>query len=62
MKLILIVSPELGWDSVVSIFDRDAITEEQYVRLEELCQRNDYILIDWKSTSSVDSFLLDYSE
>lgn len=60
MKPILVVNPELGWDSVTSLLNGEEITEEQYERLEEVCEKNNYILIDWKSISSVESFLLDY--
>lgn len=60
MKPILVVNPELGWDSVTSLLNGEEITEGQYERLEEICEKNNYILIDWKSISSVESFLLDY--
>lgn len=60
MVLIMIVNPELGWDSVVAAIEGETVTTEQYERLEEICEENNYILIDWKSTSSVESFLRDY--
>jgi hypothetical protein len=57
MNLIMIVNTDLGWDSVVETFDAGTVSEEQYDKLEEICERNDYILIDWRSLSSVESFL-----
>lgn len=60
MRLTLVVNPELGWDSVVTVLDRDRVTQDQYDSLEELCERNNYILIDWKYLEDVESFLRDY--
>lgn len=60
MKPILIVNPELGWDSVVAILDSGNATEEQYKQAEKVCEDNDYILIDWKRVESVESFLSNY--
>lgn len=60
MNLILVVSTEMGWDSVIGIFDASTLTEDQYDRLEEVCEERDYILIDWKYLGSVESFLRDY--
>lgn len=57
MNLILIVNPELGWDSVTQTFDASTVSEEQYDKLEEICERNSYILIDWRSLRSVESFI-----
>ena len=59
MPTILIVNPELGWDSVVAILDSDDMTGEQFDRAEKICEENNYILIDWKSIQSVESFLAD---
>lgn len=44
MKLYCVVDPELGWDSILGIFDNRAAAEE--------CLKNrggDAILIDWHS-------------
>lgn len=57
MKPILIVNPELGWDSVVAILDAGTLTDKQCESLEKICKENEYILIDWKSVSTVKSFL-----
>lgn len=57
MNLILIINPELGWDSVTESFDASTVSEEQYDKLEEICERNSYILIDWRSLGSVESFI-----
>lgn len=58
MNLILIVNPELGWDSVVAAFDASGVTQEQIQKLEEICHENSsYILIDWHSLGSVESFI-----
>ena len=62
MNITLIVNPELGWDSVISIFDTETLTEEQFQRVEEICEDNSYILIDWKRLGSVESFLRDYED
>ena len=37
MNITLIVNPELGWDSVISIFDTETLTEVQFHRVEEIC-------------------------
>ena len=60
MALVLIVNPELGWDSVVAALDSDDMTGEQFDLLEQKCTQHDYILIDWKSISTVESFLSNY--
>lgn len=60
MNLIMIVNPELGWDNVTASFDASTVSEDAYDRLEEICQRDSYILIDWRSLKSVESFLRDY--
>lgn len=60
MKPILIVNTELGWDSVTGMLDGEEVSKEQYERLEKVCKRNNYILIDWKVLSSVEYFLQDY--
>jgi len=57
MNLILIVNPELGWDSVTASFDASTVSEEQYDKLEEICERSSYILIDWRSLGSVEYFI-----
>ena len=57
MNLIMIVNTELGWDNVVETFDASKVSQEQYDRVEKICKRNEYILIDWRSLSSVESFL-----
>lgn len=57
MSLILIVNPELGWDSVVSVFDTEGATAEQIKAVNRVVDKNSYILIDWKSMSTVQSFL-----
>lgn len=57
MNLIMIVNPELGWDSVFATFDGSAVSGEQYDKLEDICSKNEYILIDWKSLDDVESFL-----
>lgn len=62
MQLVLIVNPDLGWDSVISVFDGETITEEQWERMEEICEDNSYILIDWKRLDGVESFLRDYQD
>lgn len=62
MKPILIVNPENGWDNVSYVLNGDDMTPEQYEQLEEVCERLDYILIDWKSTITVESFLQDHED
>jgi hypothetical protein len=42
------------------VLDGENITPEQWEKLEELCEKHDYILIDWKSFSNVESFLQDH--
>lgn len=60
MKPILIVNPENGWDSVSYVLDGDEMTPEQYEEVESVCKATGHILIDWKSTSDVESFLSEY--
>lgn len=60
MQLILIVNPELGWDTVVASFDASTVSDTQYNKLEEICERDDYILIDWRSLTSVESFIQEH--
>lgn len=60
MALVLIVNPELGWYSVVATFDSDDMTGEQFDLLEQKCEQHDYILIDWKSISTIESFVSNY--
>lgn len=60
MKPILIVNPELGWDNVSYILDGTNISDEQMEKLEEICDNNGYILIDWRRVSSVESFLQEH--
>lgn len=60
MDFVLIVNPELGWDSVVAVLDTEGVTEEMWEKVEKICKDNHYILIDWKSVTSVESFLTDY--
>lgn len=57
MKPILVVNPEEGWDNVSYIFDAETMTDEQFKELEELCNKYEYILIDWKSVDKIESFL-----
>lgn len=62
MKPILVVNPECGWDNVTHVFDAAAMTDEQYKKLEEICDELDYILIDWKNLDNVESFLSEYTQ
>lgn len=60
MKPVLIINPDLGWDNVACILDADTMTEGQYERVEKACENRELVLIDWRSVTSVESFLLDY--
>jgi hypothetical protein len=60
MKPVLVVNAENGWDNVSYVLDSEAMTPEQWDQLEEVCEKHDYILIDWKSFSNVESFLQDH--
>lgn len=62
MKPILVVNPECGWDNVAHVFDAAAMTDEQYKKLEEICEELGYILIDWKNLDNVESFLSEYTQ
>lgn len=60
MKPILIINTDLGWDNVACILDADAMTEDQYEEVVEVCERANLVMIDWQSVTSVESFLRDY--
>lgn len=59
MKFVLIVNPELGWDSVSNVLDTTNATKEQMAQLEAVCENRGDILIDWKTLDTVESFLLE---
>lgn len=64
MNTILIVNPELGWDSVAAILEvdwDDNSTGEKMEQVEKICNANNYILIDWKCVTSVESFIQEYN-
>lgn len=60
MKLLMLVDVDLGWDNVVGVFDREEITPERMTELKAMCKRNSYIMIDYKSTQTVESFLHEF--
>lgn len=62
MKPILVVNPEEGWDNVTRILDSETMTDAQYEELKKICEKLDYILIDWKSLDTVESFLSEHKQ
>lgn len=62
MKPILVVNPECGWDNVTCVLDAETMTNEQHEELGKICEKRDYILIDWKSLDTVESFLSEHKQ